>query len=153
MLYKCSNDRSLLITKKEEIEHDLGNHLIPCVVLLTSWDSDKETTENRDSLIIFLLDKGTRYFICIGEFSECLHDRIDELAYEYDDQLGAEAGINIITTYHSEESIEEVVEFFLFGSDIWDKKNGCMLAILNHDLTKDCEIRTILESICACGDS
>ncbi len=48
-----------------------------------------------------------------------------------DDELGVEKSIGVVTTYHADESIEDVINFFVHSTVILDKVKGCMVAILN----------------------
>ena len=53
-----------------------------------------------------MLEKGCRYFVCFGHESERLHDQIDEVVVNYNYS-------EVTTTYHGDEPIEDVVNFFL----------------------------------------
>jgi hypothetical protein len=92
-----------------------------------------------------LLNKGTTYFVCVGAYSEKLHDEIDELLYQYDDDRGTKESVNIVTTYHANETVEEAVDYCVYSTELRDKDNGCILAILDDDSIEDREIKEFLE--------
>jgi hypothetical protein len=145
MMTKCSNGRSLLITHKSLVDTELGGSLVPCIVLLTAWSASRASISFWKSLIKFLLDKGTTYFVCIGSFSEKLHDEIDELMYQYDDEQGTERSINIVTTYHADDTLEEVVDYCVYATELKDKDNGCILAILDESSEEDQNMEAFLK--------
>ena len=53
-----------------------------------------------------LLEAGCRYFVCFGPGSEAVHDRIDDVIVN----CGYDVGV--LTTFHDDESIDDVVNFF-----------------------------------------
>ena len=77
----------------------------PFAVLLDADDRDwvDDTTLVRS--VKALLRAGCRYFVCFGSNSEHVHDRIDDLVID-----GGFDGT--VTTWHDDESEEEVAEFF-----------------------------------------
>ncbi len=52
-----------------------------------------------------LLAAGCRYFVCFGSRSEEIHDRIDDVIVEHD--YGG-----VTTTFHGDESAQDVADFF-----------------------------------------
>ena len=113
----------------------LGGSLVPCIVLLTAWSASRASISFWEPLIKLLLDKGATYFVCVGEFSEKLHDEVDELMYQYDDEHGTEYSINIVTTYHADDTLEEVVDYCVYAAEL--KGNGCILAVLDESSEED----------------
>lgn len=77
----------------------------PFAAFLNADDLEWSNSESRSRWVNALLKTGCRYFVCFGEKSEGLHDDIDEMivAGEYQ---------NVMTTFHDDESPEEVIEFF-----------------------------------------
>jgi len=145
MMIKCSNGRSLLITDKASVESELGNHMVPCIVLLTAWSASRASISFWRGMIKYLLDKGTAYFVCVGTFSEKLHDEIDELLYQYDDEQGTKSSMNVITTYHADDTPEEVVDYCVYATELKDKDKGCILAVLDENSDRDEKLGMILK--------
>ncbi len=77
----------------------------PFAVFLSADDLGWSDTESRSRRVDALLKAGCRYFVCFGENSEELHDDIDEM-------IVAGKYQNVITTFHDDESPEDVIEFF-----------------------------------------
>lgn len=145
MMTKCSNGRPLLITNKSLVDTELSGSLVPCIVLLTAWSVSRASISFWESLIEFLLDKGATYFVCVGAFSEKLHDEIDELVYQYDDKHGTERSINMVTTYHADDTLEEVVDYCVYATELRDKDGGCILAIMDESSEEDENMRALLK--------
>lgn len=145
MMTKCSNGRSLLLANKSLVSTELGNNLVPCIVLLTAWSVSRASISFWESLIKLLLDKGATYFVCVGTFSEKLHDEIDELMYQYDDEHGTEHSINMVTTYHADDTLEEVVDYCVYATELRDKDKGCILAVLDETSEKDENMEILLK--------
>lgn len=131
MMYKCSNGRRLLIATKEGLDSALDSSgLVPCVVLLTAWRSEDGSIDSWGSLIRTLLDRGCSYFACVGTYSEDLHDAIDDFYYRYNEAQGVERS-DLVTTYHHNESIDDVIAYFVHGTELRCRKNGCLVAVLD----------------------
>jgi hypothetical protein len=146
MIYECSNGRRLIITTKEFVGSVLSSSgLVPCVVLLTTRHSESASMRFWESLIRFLLDKGCSYFVCVGTYSESLHDAIDDFFYQYNEELGIERSRDIVTTYHTNETTEDVIAYFVHGTELRRKENGCLVAILD-DSPEDQEIRNFIKN-------
>ena len=92
-------------------EKDLNNGLkvgIPFAALLFAGSSDD---------IPFALDfarpaisMGCRELCCIGDMSEELHDRIDDILLENSDNNSTS---DVVTTWHGHEPIEDAIWYFL----------------------------------------
>ena len=54
-----------------------------------------------------LLRAGCRYFVCFGPRSEVVHDQIDDAVINYAN------GNDLPTTFHEDETPEDVANFFL----------------------------------------
>ncbi|MGF6211505.1 DUF7684 family protein [Comamonas sp. 4034] len=66
-----------------------------------------ENNKNFLEKVVKLYECGARYFVCYGDQSEVFHDAIDDI-FICDDDLN-----DIVTTFHVDESIEEVANFFM----------------------------------------
>lgn len=142
MIRKCANNRFLLITNIESLEQKLDSNWVPYAVLLTAWSSDSTTFKNLRLLIRLFLARGTISFACLGNYSEQLHDAIDEIIYEYDEEHNTSLATAILTTYHCDESIKDAVNYFIYGTEFPDLENGRLLALVGDN---DKEIKEILE--------
>lgn len=129
MMHKCSNGRYLLITNIESVDKTLDSNWTPYAVLLTSWSIETATGSLWNSLIRLLLARGTKTFVCIGSYSEQLHDEIDEIIYEYDGEQGNVISEDTLTTYHVDESIEDTVNYFIHGTEFLEH-DGVLLALV-----------------------
>lgn len=141
-MHKCSNGRSLLITDIESIEKELNPSWIPYVVLLTAWSIEMATVKILNPLIKFLLARGTKTFVCLGDYSEQLHDEIDEIIYEYDEERGTDVATKVLTTYHADETIDDAVNYFVHGTELPDPRIGGLLALIG---ARDYEVKRFLE--------
>ncbi len=146
MMIQCSNDRTLFISGRDDIETEIDSSLTPYVVMLTAWNSASVSEVLQGNLVRDLLVKGARNFVCLGSFSEQLHDEIDELIYQFDDESGSELATDVLTTYHSDESIEDGVNYYVCTTQFKDKEGSCLLAILNENSSEDREVRSFLEA-------
>jgi hypothetical protein len=126
----CSNGRSLLVTDIKSVAKELETSWAPFVVLLTAWSIGAVKAGGLSELIKLLLAKGTKTFVCIGDYSESLHDEIDEIIYEYDEERNISAASELITTYHDDESVDDAVNYFVHGTEIPDVKVGGLLALI-----------------------
>lgn len=129
MMKKCSNGRSLLVIDIKSVAKELELSWIPFIVLLTAWNIEAAKAGGLSELIKLLLAKGTKTFVCIGEYSESLHDAIDEIIYEYDEERNISAASEIITTYH-DEYVDDAVNYFVHGTEIPEVKAGGLLALI-----------------------
>ncbi len=130
MRKNCSNGRPLLVTDIESVAKELETSWIPFVVLLTAWSIGAVKAGGLSELIKLLLVKGAKAFVCIGDYSESLHDEIDEIIYEYDEERKSSAESEIITTYHDDDPVDDAVNYFVHGTEIQESESGGLLAIL-----------------------
>ena len=82
----------------------LGKHF---AVLLDTRDKDWADNSWTRNKIAELLNAGGCYFVCFGSRSEFVHDMIDDLIVD------CNYSIDIPTTFHNSESIEDIATFFL----------------------------------------
>ena len=78
--------------------------------------------EQASELLESLLDAGCRYFVCGGEDCEWWHDMADEhFVAKYLNGTDAERDQNhVMTTWHANESPEDVAFFFVFNTSFDD---------------------------------
>jgi len=146
MRIQSSNNRTLYITCRDSIDSEVDSNLTPYVVMLTAWIATDVPKILQGDLVRRLLLKGTRNFVCLGAFSEQLHDEIDEYIYRFDDESESELTTTILTTYHADESIEDGVNYFVCGTHFKDKTSNCLLAILSEKSYADGEVKSLLEA-------
>jgi hypothetical protein len=140
-VYKFSNGKLLVISDRENIFQEIEKAgIFPCVVLITAWVKETTQTEFWELIIKRLLESGCTYFVCAGTYAENLHDLVDEVIFSLEKKK------TIVTTYHEDESAEDVANFFVNATDISNPENGGMAAILDDatlgdKLLKDSLIR------------
>jgi hypothetical protein len=144
MMKNCSNGRPLLVTDIESVAKELETNWIPFVVLLTAWSTGVVNAGGFSELIKLLLAKGAKAFVCIGDYSEGMHDEIDEIIYEYDEERNISAASEITTTYHDDEPVDDAVNYFVHGTEIPEAESGGLLAILGDG---DKEVETSLKKV------
>ena len=96
-----------------------------CVLLL--WDVTNLEPAKLVSVGRKLITAGGTYFCCWGPECETLHDAIDHAAPEFDDDETV-----IMTTWHSDEVLEDAIWFFLnsaFPHETFEETTKSMLAI------------------------
>ncbi|MDR1063953.1 MAG: hypothetical protein LBL48_08510 [Azoarcus sp.] len=69
---------------------------------------------------IELLDAGCVFFVCFGSDSESVHDKIDDIIVRRGRQS------DILTTFHEDEDLEDVFDFFLMVA-LKETKFGLLL--------------------------
>ncbi len=144
-VYKYSNNRPLVICNKSSLAKELDeSQMVPCVSLVTAWSIDSISSDLLNNLILFLLDKGCSYFVCVGTYAEQLHDFVDDLVLEQEGLLKNKPYSHVMTTYHDDESLDDVINFFINATEIWDTTNGGLIAILDDMITEDRKIKSYL---------
>ncbi|CAN7718315.1 hypothetical protein LJR232_005905 [Aquipseudomonas alcaligenes] len=132
MMEKCINGRILLVTDVECLEERLGFGWVPYVVLITAYSKPLDGGVMLCKLVNMLLEKGARSFVCTGPFSEALHDEIDKVIYKRCEDFHAEEELEVTTTYHDDEPVDDVVSYFVYGTSIPGTKSGGLLAIMGE---------------------
>lgn len=133
--YLLDRDRLLEVAPPEALQLVLaGNERVPLVVLLTASGESRDPSEI-DAVVRFLLTSGCTYFVCFGSASETLHDCIDEIIV---DCMGDESTM-IMTTWHDDESVSEVVDFFV---DLAASDSGALLLAVIEE--RDAELASAL---------
>jgi hypothetical protein len=93
-----------------------SSSLFPCLI----WDHDGRFSEDqRTAVAKELLLAGCRYVVCSGQNCEAWHDAVDvefvrQHLGEPDDVLDA---VHIMTSWHAEESPDEVALFFVLNTN------------------------------------
>ena len=141
MLYKTLNKKPLYVCDSKFLKKCKNLTFIPYKVLLTAWSSDIILKEDLNHLIQELIRSGTRVFMCVGKNAERLHDEIDEIVYLYQEKYPIKKSENIITTYHKDETLEDIIEFCIYGIEM---KKGSILFILDLNIPEDNLIHDIL---------
>ncbi|MFZ3000384.1 MAG: hypothetical protein WA071_08635 [Undibacterium umbellatum] len=139
--YECENGRPLIITSREDVYKDIDQfEVIPCAVLLTAWNIEVVHSDYWRSLAIFLIKKGCTYFVCAGTYAENLHDLIDDIIFDQE-------GRAIATTYHEDETAEDVANFLVNATDIGNKSNSGLIAIFDNVSPGDELIKNFLLTV------
>jgi hypothetical protein len=80
---------------------------------LIAWDSENASVEQISKLVETIILNGAGYICCWGKGCQRVHDIADEIdSYPYK-LYGSPDGSVIMTTWHEDESLEEVMWFFL----------------------------------------
>ena len=83
----------------------------PHFLCLLGGDFTKTAASELVQLVTGLIEAGACYFICWGDGCEAVHDLIDDILIG-DDRFASEETI-IMTTWHSDETIEDALFFLL----------------------------------------
>jgi hypothetical protein len=78
----------------------------PFAVLLNADDPEWVDGSFLRRKTIELLNAGCRYCVCFGRNSEAVHDQIDDVIVNRNSEM------NVLTTFHDDETAEDVVNFF-----------------------------------------
>lgn len=131
-VYKCSNGKTLVISGRENIFEEIKKSgIIPNVVLMTAWVIETVQVGVWQPIVKRLLESGCRYFVCAGTYAENLHDLVDDVIFSWG---GRET---ILTTYHEDESNEDVANFFVNATVISSHETSGLAAILDDSRLED----------------
>ena len=131
--HTCENGRVVLISKADEIGEDItATGLIPCVLMITAWTMQIVSVTTWRPLIEVLLKKGCSHIVCAGSYAEQLHDLIDDIVEDSSDLFDDRPYDVVLTTYHDDDSAQDVAEFFTNATDVWEKENGGLVAVLGE---------------------
>lgn len=133
MMHTCSNGRLLVLSTPDSYIADLANLYIPFAVLLPS-NLFSETARLQE-FVEKLLNEGTTTFSVIGEHSESIHDKIDDIIVDAQlEDADSKAG-NSITTWHSHNDIDDATAYFVYATEpTTDQGQACLLAIVEDRL-------------------
>lgn len=87
-----------------------------------------------------LLELGCKSFVCVGKYSESLHDFIDEVIVELTLDNNDNNDV-FLTTWHDDQSNDEVIDFFLHTPN-WS--DGLKLAMFDNDNPADQGLKKVL---------
>lgn len=140
MIHTCSNGRLLVLSTPESYTADLANRCTPFAVLLPS-NFFSEAVLLQD-FVEQMLDEGTTMFSVIGEHSESIHDKIDDIIVgaKLDD---ADSTVeNAITTWHSYDDIDDATAYFVYATEPMSSQGqDCLLAIIEDRLPEGRRLR------------
>lgn len=126
LVHECRNGKSLIVCDSASaIAYARGRPIKPCVVLITTWSlaALPVTMEIAKQFI----DDGCKFFVCAGRHAEVLHDLIDDLIVE-----GNNVSIgHVSTSFHQDDTLEDIVDFFGQEIDVSDRCVGGLVAILD----------------------
>lgn len=141
-VYKCVDGKPIVISDKENIFQEIEKSgITPRVVLITAWIIEAVQTGVWELMVKRLLENGCRYFVCAGTCAENLHDLVDDVVLS----LGEKE--TIVTTYHEDESAEDVANFFVNATDLSSQENEGLAAILNDAILGDNLLKDSLTNI------
>ena len=144
MIKLCQNGRQLIIKNTHFLDNELQSNWTPFSILLSTSFTEKITELELKILIKFLAFRGSKTFVCIGYGSEILHDNIDTILCELEEESNLYN--EIITTYHPDEPISDVVNYFIFGTETVKNQSGGLLALLSSD---NIDVIACIEAFCS----
>ncbi|MEM9152031.1 MAG: hypothetical protein AAGB19_16465 [Cyanobacteria bacterium P01_F01_bin.3] len=97
----------------------------PCAVLLSSSDEHSDLS----CLVASAVSKGCRNFTCIGPDSESLHDAIDDVLFS------AEIEEGVITTWHADDSVEDISNYFVNIAGECKEGKAVSLALIADEMS------------------
>jgi len=107
----------------------------------------KIPNDERNDLSGQIVDQSCRYAVCAGIECGLWHDCIDE-SFVMKSIIEEKEEDFIMTTWHDKESIEDIVHFFVYCTEIGNStpKNFCV-AILGHQKGLMEKIKTEIEKL------
>ncbi len=140
-----NKSNALLFTSKHRVFNELSSlDKTPSAVLLTLWEqwgfSDFQKVE---PVVKRLVSLGCRCFVCAGNYSESLHDFIDDVILDMTLDDG-EANTAFLTTWHDDDTDDEVADFFLNSPSL---SSGLRLAIFDDDSLEDQRLKKTVATL------
>jgi hypothetical protein len=80
------------------------------------------------SLVKNIIEAGCTFFVLYGDAADSLHKKIDEIIEE-----GTEEWLNVSTTSHKGEKLEDVAWFFMNATYLESHKFRCLAVIDEKD--------------------
>ncbi len=104
------------LQKPEDLSNDFSmpSAHFACMI---AWDSEFATVEQISDLVEPLIKYGGAYFCTWGSGCKRVHDIIDEIDSYTSNDSGSPEDSVIMTTWHDNEPLDEVIEFFLNLTD------------------------------------
>ena len=141
--FTLGNSNTLIFLDKNKSQCVDDFHQIqrrPDVVMISSWEKDLSGYQQIKALIEKLIDMGCKYFVCVGAYSEKLHDFIDDVLLDRSINSQFEDS-DVMTTWHDTETVEEVAEFFLYSTNA---SNCLLMVFLEQGRREDDELKKAL---------
>ena len=117
----------------------------PVAVLLSARDTETQKYGYWQKIIEYFFSQQVKYIICVGSFSEQLHDDIDDHMFQFEDENDIPVSENLVTTFHSSDTADEISNFFVYATDI-DENTECLLTILDPNNKEDVNLLEIIEN-------
>jgi hypothetical protein len=108
-------------------------------VLLSCWDDPDRMLKQIRSLVPHMLDNGCTFISCFGRHAESIHDFIDGEIVAMEMTNARECDAIVVTTFHADESSDEVATFFLNHCHL-SQINGRKVLILDSQREEDQEL-------------
>lgn len=109
----------LAIEAPDDFVSPFPGALFPCMI----WDHDGCFTETQRSEVAKrLLQAGCRYAVCGGQNCEEWHDAVDEefVRLHLDDRDETLDAVHVMTTWHADETPDDVAFFFVLNTNLDD---------------------------------
>lgn len=141
-IYICKNGRRLLILEEAVAFTALDTvGFVPSVVLISAWSEESISLPKWQVFVHEMLQRGCKYFVCVGLYSEYLHDLLDDIIFSEDNHEG------IGTTFHNDETLADVAHFFVHATAMDSNPNGGLVAILATNTENDRNLKSLLEQM------
>ncbi|MCP4259351.1 MAG: hypothetical protein GY774_17850 [Planctomycetes bacterium] len=109
--------------------------------LLLCVDFERETVDSLSSMASSLADRGNVYFCAWGPGCKQVHDVYDESLVEQEIEEVKEH--HVMTTWHNDEPLEEVLWFTLFSAMVedeqWDDCSSVIITAGNNQWRQEVE--------------
>ena len=102
-----------------DVVNPFPGNLFPCMI----WDHDGSFSEaQRSEVTRRLLEAGCRYVVCGGQNCEAWHNATDKefLRQHADDSYDTRDDLHVMTTWHVDESPDDVAFFFVLNMNFDD---------------------------------
>jgi hypothetical protein len=111
-------------------------------VCLLAADFCQATDAQISRLAVHLVNAGACYFLCWGPDCERAHDLVDDVLLAHE-PCATEASV-ILTTWHTEDSLDDVLHYFLttcWPAEAYFESARSSLAVTVHDETLARQVR------------
>lgn len=119
-----SGNQNLILLCERDTDAFSCDENSPYVVLVSTREISSADSFGVERFYDFLRKIRAEIVLCVGEDSEELHDILDGF-FEMDESVVD----CVVTTYHDDESIEDVANLFLHGVVLYNVKNTCFLVV------------------------
>lgn len=134
------NDRVLLVCSVEEISNDLLSEIPrPVTVMLPAWKpKDQAWSGQLEAAVRILLDIGVESFACVGSEAEFVHDELDLLVEEREQNT-------VVTTFHDDEPLEDACVYFVGCAG--QRPPGLIAVVSENTTASECLIKVFEEAV------